>query len=89
MAIGDRMLPMEIPKPAGGPLQPGVIEAEFTEAPPRHLRDYLRLLYKYRSLATGCLALTAGISVLLTLLTTPLYGAFTHIQVARTSPIQL
>ena len=89
MAIGDRMLPVEIPKPAAGPLQPGVVEAEFTEATPRHLRDYLRLLYKYRSLATGCLALTAGISVLLTLLTTPLYGAFTRIQVARTSPIQL
>jgi succinoglycan biosynthesis transport protein ExoP len=89
MATADRLLPMEMPKPAGGPLPPAVIEAEFTETAPRHLRDYLRLLIKYRSLAAGCLALMVGLSMLLTLLTTPLYTAFTRLQVARQSPIQL
>ncbi len=87
MATPERLLPMEMPKP--GPLPPGVIEAEFTEATPRHLRDYLRLLYKYRSLATGCLALMIGLSTLVTLLTTPLYTSFTQLEVARQSPIQL
>jgi capsular exopolysaccharide synthesis family protein len=87
MATPERLLPMEMPKP--GPLPPGVIEAEFTEATPRHLRDYLRLLYKYRSLATGCLALMIGFSTLVTLLTTPLYTSFTQLEVARQSPIQL
>jgi capsular exopolysaccharide synthesis family protein len=87
MATPERLLPMEMPKPS--PLPPGVIEAEFTEAAPRHLRDYLRLLYKYRSLALGCLAVTVGASMLVTLLTTPLYTSFTQLQVARQSPIQL
>ena len=34
--------------PPGGYAGNGVIDAEFSELPARHLRDYLRLLYKYR-----------------------------------------
>ena len=67
----------------------GVIDAEFSEVPARHLRDYLRLLYKYRWLAATCLALTLGVSLLVTLVTTRLYTASTRLQLARQSPIQL
>ena len=40
-----------------------VYDAEFSEAPPRHLRDYLWVLYKYRWLAAACFGLTLGLAV--------------------------
>jgi len=73
----------------GGYAAAGVIDAEFSEVPARHLRDYLRLLYKYRWLAATCLALTLGVALLVTLLTTRLYTASTRLQMSRQSPIQL
>src|SRR5438552_4376589 len=74
---------------APGGYAAGVIDAEFSEVPARHLRDYLRLLYKYRWLAATCLALTLGLALLVTLVTTRLYTASTRLQLARQSPIQL
>ena len=68
---------------------PGVIEAEFAEVPSRPLKDYVRLLYKYRWLATTCFALTFGVTLLATLLTTREYTASTRLQLDRQSPIQL
>ena len=71
------------------PLGPAVYDGEFSEAPSRRLRDYLRILYKYRWLAAACFGLTLGATVLVTLLTTRLYTAATRLQLSRESPIQL
>ncbi|HEV7734239.1 MAG TPA: polysaccharide biosynthesis tyrosine autokinase [Candidatus Binatia bacterium] len=70
-------------------LAPDVLEAEFSEAPQRHLRDHLRVLYKYRWLASTCFALTVGAAILLTLMTPRQFTASTRLQVARESNIQL
>jgi len=70
------------------PQQP-ILEAEFTEATPRHLRDHLRVLYKYRWLATACFGITFGLVAVTTLLTPRLYTAATRVQVSRESPIRL
>ena len=40
---------------------PTILDAEFTEATPRHLRDHLRVLYKYRWLAAACFGVTFGL----------------------------
>ena len=64
-------------------------EADYSEAPPRHLRDYVRVFYKYRWLAAACFALVFGTTVLVTALSPRLYTATTQLQVARQSPIQL
>ena len=97
----DRRLPAEVLPPGseqlgpagtflpGAGFTPGVYEAEYTEIPRRSLRDYLRVLYKYRWLAATCFGLTLGIDVLLTVLTPRLYTAATRLQVARQRPIQL
>ena len=71
------------------PLTQAFLEAEFSEPPPRHVRDYLRVLYKYRWLAATCFAMIFGLTVVVTLLTPRLYTAATRLQVARQSPIQL
>jgi len=79
------------PTPPGGPgghLPPPIIDAESSEAP-RHLRDHLWVLHKYRWLAATCFGLTFGLTVLVTLLTPRLYSASTRLQLARQSPIQL
>src|SRR5215472_4706235 len=96
MPAVEPMLPSEVPHaaqrqllPAGASVPSGVIDAEFSEVGRRQLRDYLRLLYKYRSVAASCLAVMVGGSLLVTLLRTPLYTASTRLQVARQSPIQL
>jgi succinoglycan biosynthesis transport protein ExoP len=68
---------------------PPVVDVEFDDAPSRHLRDYLRVVYKYRWLAATCCALTVGLVGLVTLLTPRSYTAATRLQVARQSPIQL
>jgi capsular exopolysaccharide synthesis family protein len=68
---------------------PPILDAEFSEAPPRHVREYLRLLYKYRWLAFTCFGITLGIALLLTLLAPRRYTAATRLQVASQSPIQL
>ena len=44
------------PPSQGRPALPEVLDAEFSEAPSRHLRDYLRVVYKYRWLACTCFA---------------------------------
>src|SRR6184192_3460740 len=80
-ALASRATDSRLTAPGG--YAAGVIDAEFSEVPARHLRDYLRLLYKYRWLAATCLAL------LVTLVTTRLYTASTRLQLARQSPIQL
>src|SRR2546428_11287362 len=89
---------MLVPMPAGaarrqlparnGELRPPIFEAETGEAP-RHLRDYLSVLHKYRWLAVACFGVTVGLTILVTLLTPRLYTASTRLQVARQSPIQL
>src|SRR5437899_12133230 len=89
---------MLVPMPAGaarrqlparsGELPPPIFEAEVGEAP-RHLRDYLSVLHKYRWLAVACFGVTVGLTILVTLLTPRLYTASTRLQVARQSPIQL
>src|SRR5438874_12492311 len=89
---------MLVPMPAGaarrqlparsGELPPPIFEAEVDEAP-RHLRDYLSVLHKYRWLAIACFGVTVGLTILVTLLTPRLYTASTRLQVARQSPIQL
>jgi uncharacterized protein involved in exopolysaccharide biosynthesis len=68
---------------------PAILEAEFTEATPRHLRHYLRILYKYRWLGAACFGITFGIAAATTLLTPRLYSAATRLQVSRQSPIRL
>ncbi|HEY2389523.1 MAG TPA: polysaccharide biosynthesis tyrosine autokinase [Candidatus Binatia bacterium] len=70
-------------------LAPAVLEAEFTEAQPRHLRDHLRVLYKYRWLAAACFGITFGLVAVTTLLSSRLYSATTRLQVAKDSPIHL
>src|SRR5437667_157122 len=89
---------MLVPMPAGaarrqlparnGELPPPIFEAEVGEAP-RHLRDYLSVLHKYRWLAVACFGVTVGLTILVTLLTPRLYTASTRLQVARQSPIQM
>ena len=64
-------------------------EADYSEAPRRHLRDWFRVVYKYRWLAAACFALVFGGAVLMTVLSPRLYTAATQLQVARQSPIQL
>src|SRR5213078_1096269 len=71
-----------------GELPPPIFEAETGEAP-RHLRDYLSVLHKYRWLAIACFGVTVGLTILVTLLTPRLYTASMRLQVARQSPIQL
>src|SRR5213594_2683650 len=95
MITRDQML---VPMPAGaarrqlparnGELPPPIFEAETGEAP-RHLRDYLSVLHKYRWLAIACFGATVGLTILVTLLTPRLYTASTRLQVASQSPIQL
>src|SRR5436305_14826503 len=87
-ALASRATDSRLTAPAGF-APAGVIDAEFSEVPARHLRDYLRLLYKYRWLAATCLALTLGVSLLVTLVTTRLYTASTRFQLARPSPTPL
>lgn len=74
---------------AGELSAPTVLEAEFSEATPRHLRDHLRTLYKYRWLAAACFGITFGLVAVLTLLSPRLYSAATRLQVSRESPIRL
>ena len=76
------------PTPPGGYLPPPIIDAEFSEAP-RHLREHLWVLHKYRWLAATCFGLTFGLTVFATLLTPRLYTASTRLELARQSPIQL
>ncbi|MCC6765096.1 MAG: polysaccharide biosynthesis tyrosine autokinase [Deltaproteobacteria bacterium] len=64
-------------------------EAEYGEAPRRHLRDYVRIFYKYRWLAAACFAIVFGASLLVTMLSPRLYTSATQLQVSRQSPIQL
>src|SRR6266481_5330342 len=89
---------MLVPMPAGsarrhlparsGELPPPIFEAEVDEAP-RHLRDYLSVLHKYRWLAVACFGASVSLTILVTLLTPRLYTASTRLQVAPQSPIQL
>lgn len=75
--------------PARPPAAPDVLDAEFSDAPRIDVREYLRILYKYRWLAGTCFGLTFALAVLMTLLTARTYTATTRLQVARQSPIQL
>lgn len=77
------------------PLRPAVVagfspfDADAAEVPPRHLRDYIRILYKYRWLALASFALTAGVMLLWTLATPRAWSAATRVQLSRSSPIKL
>ncbi|MCW5889156.1 MAG: polysaccharide biosynthesis tyrosine autokinase [bacterium] len=84
--------------PANGGPPPGrpraavaadVIDAEFADAPRVDLREYLRILHKYRWLAATCFGLTLALAILVTLITPRTYTATTRLQVAKQSPIQL
>src|SRR5512135_1901175 len=77
--------------PAGGlpPAPVDYVDAEYSEVRGRHLRDYARILYKYRWLAATSFCATLGLTLLVTLLTPRLYSATTRLQLAREAPIQL
>jgi capsular exopolysaccharide synthesis family protein len=68
---------------------PPVLDVEVTDAPPRHLRDYLRILFRHRRLAATCFGATLGAAVLFTLLSPRAYTSATRLQISRQSPIQL
>ena len=70
-------------------IEQNIFEAEFSEVRRRHVRDYLRILYKYRWLAAALFVVTLGVTVLVTLLTPRLYTAATRLQLQREGPIQL
>jgi len=88
VAATDRSLSPLPVDPTWAPPAPPIIDAEFSEAP-RHLREYLWVLHKYRWLAATCFGLTFGLTIFATLLTPRLYSASTRLQLARQSPIQL
>jgi len=83
------LLPIGRPLPPATQLAATALDAEFGETPPRHLRDYARVLYKYRWLAATCFGVVLGASALMTMLTPRLYTTATRLQLARQSPIQL
>ena len=92
MPTTDRLPSPELLTPARAQLAPlgaQVVDAEFSEAPPRHLREYLWVLLKYRWLVLTSFGLTVGLTILITLLTPRLYTASTRLQLASQSPIQL
>ena len=68
---------------------PSSVEAGFREDPPRHLRDYLWVVQKYRWLATVCFGMTLGLTVLVLLVTPRRFTASARLQVARQPTIQL
>src|SRR5262245_32617057 len=72
-----------------GRLPPPTVDAEWVEEPPRHLRDYLRVLRVHRWLALACFVATLAVTILVTMLVPRRYTASTRLQVARQSPIQL
>ena len=74
---------------ASRPLPPPTVDVEVTDAPPHHLRDYLRVLVRHRRLALGYFGATVGIAALFVLLSPRAYTAATRLQIARQSPIQL
>ena len=71
------------------PLGPVAYGSDTNDAPSRRLRDYVRIFYKYRWLASACFGLTLAATILVTLLTSRLYTAATRLQLSRESPIQL
>lgn len=88
----NAIVPSNGAAPPGRPRAPvpaDVIDAEFADAPRVDLREYLRILHKYRWLAATCFGLTLALAVLLTLITPRTYTATTRLQVAKQSPIQL
>src|SRR6185369_6554854 len=87
---GDAMVPSTTLHTGGAELgPPAVLDAEFTDAGSPHLRDYVRVLYKYRWLAAVCFGVTFGLTVVVTFLSPQLYSAATRLQVSRESPIRL
>jgi len=62
---------------------------ETDDGRPRHLREYLRVLYKRRRLAAACFGVTVGLAILVTVLLPRRYTASTRLEVERRSPIQL
>ncbi len=60
-----------------------------SEPQPRHLRDYLQVLHRYRVLAATCFCVTMGVMILVTLFIPRRYTATTRLQVARRAPIEL
>jgi capsular exopolysaccharide synthesis family protein len=71
------------------PLGPTGYGSDTTDAPSRRLRDYVRIFYKYRWLASACFGITLAATILVTLLSSRLYTAATRLQLSRESPIQL
>jgi polysaccharide biosynthesis transport protein len=62
---------------------------EHDDLPPRHLRDYLRVLIRHRRLALTCFGSVVALTLLVTLVMPRRYTATERLQVARQSPIQL
>lgn len=62
---------------------------EYVEAPPRHLRDYIWVLFKHRVLAAACFAATVAVALLIVVFAPRRYTAATRVEVSYRSPIQL
>src|SRR5262249_49775033 len=88
-AFSDRALPEPTPAPPPPGGRPRLGGAEFGDAEPRPLRDYLRVLRRQRRLAAACFGVTVALAILAALFTPRAYTAATRLQVARKSSIQL
>ncbi len=76
--------------PAGLPAAPAeVLDAEFSDAPGRGLRDRVRVLIKYRWVAGASFVAVFGLAAAVTFFLPRKYAASTTLQISRQSPIQL
>lgn len=71
------------------PVVTAPLDIEPAETPPRHLRDYARVLFKYRWLALTSFLACFGAIMLWTLVTPRTWSAATRVQLSKSSPIQL
>ncbi len=65
------------------------VDAEFTEAPARSLRDYLYLLVKYRWLAATAFSAILAAATVRTLMAPKIFVASTKLEISKEAPIQL
>src|SRR5579875_809630 len=90
MATAADRVPSTHVLPAGPPAAPAeVLDAEFSDAPGRGLRDRVRVLVKYRWVAGASFAAVFGLAAAVTFLLPRKYAASTTLLISRQSPIQL
>lgn len=65
------------------------VDAEFTEAPARSLRDYLHLIVKYRWLAATAFSAILASAAVRTLMAPKIFVASTKLEISKEAPIQL